>query len=428
MKTISKIILALALITLAFAQPSGNTLPRNNPTFTGTLTGPIVSTNNVYFGYTTTATAAGTTVLTAASTYQQYFTGSTTQTVTLPVASTMVLGQRYMIVNASSGTVTVNSSGANLVISLTASTQTVVTCILTSGTSAASWSAQLVGAVSSITGTANQITASAATGAVTLSIPTNPTLPGNVTATGNLTFGTAGSILSGTTGSQGLTLTGTNQSWAINPSGTGSVVITTADDNQLSLNGSGQYSTINFQRSGVNKGGVYYNNATPGMVIATTVSNGSVTIMTGTGTTTAARFPASGNTLLGGLLTDDTNATLQVNGPFTGRYFIQNYTTTPHTLTSVQSRYVFTQTGASALNVVNLPAATGTGNEYTFIVTDTDGFQIKAGTGDTIRIQASATASAGNIQSTTIGTTVRIIDIATNQWVSVATNGTWTIN
>lgn len=43
-----------------------------------------------------------------------------------------------------------------------------------------------------ISGTANQITASAATGAVTLSIPTNPTLPGTTTGTfsGNLT-GTA---------------------------------------------------------------------------------------------------------------------------------------------------------------------------------------------------------------------------------------------
>ena len=40
-----------------------------------------------------------------------------------------------------------------------------------------------------ITGTANQITASASTGAITLSIPTNPTLPGTTTGTfsGNLT-------------------------------------------------------------------------------------------------------------------------------------------------------------------------------------------------------------------------------------------------
>ncbi len=53
-----------------------------------------------------------------------------------------------------------------------------------------------------ISGTANQITASAATGAVTLSIPTNPTLPGTTTGTfsGNLTGNVTGNA-SGTSGS-----------------------------------------------------------------------------------------------------------------------------------------------------------------------------------------------------------------------------------
>jgi len=53
-----------------------------------------------------------------------------------------------------------------------------------------------------IAGTANQITASAATGAVTLSIPTNPTLPGTTTGTfsGNLTGNVTGNV-SGTSGS-----------------------------------------------------------------------------------------------------------------------------------------------------------------------------------------------------------------------------------
>src|ERR1700741_3047060 len=54
--------------------------------------------NNYVSGYTTTVTAAGTTVLTVASTYQQFFTGSTTQTVTMPVVSTLALGQQFLIV------------------------------------------------------------------------------------------------------------------------------------------------------------------------------------------------------------------------------------------------------------------------------------------------------------------------------------------
>jgi hypothetical protein len=90
-------------------------------------------------GYTTTATAAGTTTLTVASTQTQYFTGTTTQTITLPVTSTLVLGQEYEIVNNSTGSLTVNSSGANLVATVLAGNTVRVQVILTSGTSAASW-------------------------------------------------------------------------------------------------------------------------------------------------------------------------------------------------------------------------------------------------------------------------------------------------
>lgn len=103
--------------------------------------------NNWLGGYTTTATAAGTTTLTVGSTFLQYFTGSTTQTVTLPVASTLTLGHQFTIVNNSSGLVTVNSSGSNAVIILGATTYAVVTCILASGTSAASWNVSYYGDV-----------------------------------------------------------------------------------------------------------------------------------------------------------------------------------------------------------------------------------------------------------------------------------------
>jgi len=106
-----------------------------------------ITANNWLGGYTTTATAAGTTTLTVGSTYLQFFTGSTTQTVTLPVTSTLTLGHQFMIVNNSTGAVTVNSSGGNAVMVLAAGTSVEVTCILTSGTTAASWSAGYVGDV-----------------------------------------------------------------------------------------------------------------------------------------------------------------------------------------------------------------------------------------------------------------------------------------
>lgn len=100
------------------------------------------SADNFLAGYTTTVTAAGTTTLTVNGTYYQFFTGSTTQTVVLPDVSTLVLGQSFEIVNMSSGIVTVQSSGANTVQAVAAGTVVRVTCILTSGTSAASWYAE----------------------------------------------------------------------------------------------------------------------------------------------------------------------------------------------------------------------------------------------------------------------------------------------
>lgn len=103
-----------------------------------------LSANNHLEGYATTATAAGTTTLTVASAYQQFFTGTTTQTVQLPVTSTLVLGQSFYIVNNSTGIVTVNSSGGNQVIALNPNSSTIVTVILISGTTAASWNSSVV--------------------------------------------------------------------------------------------------------------------------------------------------------------------------------------------------------------------------------------------------------------------------------------------
>ena len=135
-----------------------------------------LSANNFIPGFTTTVSSGTPIVLTVASTEQQYITGSTNQTVTMPVTSTLVTGMQWTIVNISSATITIQSSGANSIVSLPPASQATVTCILNSGTTAASWAddfSQSSAGVSSITGTANQVIASAATGAVTLSLPQN---------------------------------------------------------------------------------------------------------------------------------------------------------------------------------------------------------------------------------------------------------------
>lgn len=95
--------------------------------------------------YTTTATAGGSTTLTLASDYVQAFTGTSNQTVVLPVASTLFLGFNVWIVNKSTGAITVNSSGGNALCLVAAGTSAIVTLILITGTTAASWIYEYLG-------------------------------------------------------------------------------------------------------------------------------------------------------------------------------------------------------------------------------------------------------------------------------------------
>jgi len=102
--------------------------------------GGNLSANSFIPNYTTTVSSGSTITLTSTSSQLQYITGTTAQTLVLPVTSTLSLGQSYVIVNTSTAVVTVESSGANSLVAMPGNTQVIVTCILTSGTTAASWS------------------------------------------------------------------------------------------------------------------------------------------------------------------------------------------------------------------------------------------------------------------------------------------------
>jgi hypothetical protein len=158
-----------------------------------TLTFPVI--DNIKMGYTTTATAAGTTTLTSASNSYQRFTGTTTQTIVLPVTSTLVAGVVYEIENASTGNLTVNSSGGNLVITVIPGVSVQCMCIGTALTTAADWDPEY-----------NEFASITGTGAVVLG--TAPTISA-LTLTGTLTAG--GGV--GTNG-QVLQSTGTGVQWA----------------------------------------------------------------------------------------------------------------------------------------------------------------------------------------------------------------------
>lgn len=152
--------------------------------------------------YTTTATAAGTTVLTNTSTYFQFFTGTSTQTITLPVTSTLSTGWSFHIVNNSTGNLTVNSSGGNLVTTVIPGTTAMITCIGTALTTAADWEAGVTD-FSTSTGTGSVVLATSPT----LTTP-NLGTPSAIT----LTNGTSLPLSTGVTGTLPAANGGTGQS------------------------------------------------------------------------------------------------------------------------------------------------------------------------------------------------------------------------
>jgi len=115
-----------------------------------TISLPVI--DNIKMGYSTTATAAGTTTLTASSNYRQFFTGTLAQTIVLPVTSTLVTGIAYEIENNSTGTLTVNSSGGNLIGTIPSGVCAHALCIGTTLTTAADWDWDYI-STTTITGT-----------------------------------------------------------------------------------------------------------------------------------------------------------------------------------------------------------------------------------------------------------------------------------
>lgn len=140
---------AQTAINKTFTSPTINGTPAGTTFATGVTastaavrdSNSVISAVNFDGDYTTTATAAGTTTLTAGSTYRQYFTGSTTQTVVMPAVSGLTLGHQYAIFNNSTGLVTVQSSGANTIQIMAAGAYLSLASNATSGTGSTVWTA-----------------------------------------------------------------------------------------------------------------------------------------------------------------------------------------------------------------------------------------------------------------------------------------------
>jgi hypothetical protein len=136
-----------------------------------------------YMGYTTRNGQGTTTVLTSASTIYQVFTGTglSNSTVQLPVTSTLANGWTFNIRNDSIVNVLVRSSGSDLLITIPYGCSAMVTCISTSGTTAASWRAGITN-FTTYTGVGNVV------------LHGNPTIQNPNITTGLLLSSSAGSI------------------------------------------------------------------------------------------------------------------------------------------------------------------------------------------------------------------------------------------
>lgn len=155
--------------------------------------------NNTVEGFQTVTSAAGTTTLTVSSVRTTQITGSTTQTVVLPDATTLVVGQSFVIINRSTGNVTVNANGGGLVQTMVSGSFLTVT-VTAIGSAAGTWDAAYTAAggsgsvttvsVVSANGFTGSVANASTTPAITLTTSVTGMLKGNGTAITAATAGT----------------------------------------------------------------------------------------------------------------------------------------------------------------------------------------------------------------------------------------------
>jgi hypothetical protein len=116
-----------------------NKVDASSPTFSG-----ITTINSLNLGVQSIATSGGTTTLTNASPYYTVFTGSSTQSIVLPNATTLSVGQVYVIENNSTGAVTAKTNGGAIlwIIAATAELRVILTA---NGTAAGTWQVDYLG-------------------------------------------------------------------------------------------------------------------------------------------------------------------------------------------------------------------------------------------------------------------------------------------
>lgn len=376
--------------------------------FVGRDTNSNVSAINFLPGFATVVSAAGTTTLTVASEQTLEITGTTTQTVQLPVVSTLTVGTPYQIINNSTGVVTVNSSGGNLVASLNPNTDVLLKNVSITGTTASSWnvSSYATGSGTVNTGTINQLAFYSSAGNAVSGVGpgsagqlfqsagagaapayTTATYPGVATGTGTL-----------------LRANGTN--WLAS---TATFDDTYAASALLYANGANTVAGLATANSAALVTG-----ATGVPVWSSTMTNGQI-IIGSTGATPVAA------TLTAGSGISITNAAGAITINASGGVIVATIAGTSQTA-AVNTKYYALNAGQT---VVTLPSTYAVGDIIAVIgsTANTGGWRLQAAAGDTIRYLNSTTTAGGTLTSSaSAGSTVYIeCDVANTSWVVSST-------
>jgi len=134
------------------SQPAAGTYNFNLPITAGIAGQPLVSSGGGAnamawgntIGVTSTTTSGGTTTLTSDSTKTQIFTGSSNHTVVLPDATTMMVGEEFEIVRATTGgLLTVNNAASGLLVSMNISLYYVRLVLTNNSTPAGTWNSSI---------------------------------------------------------------------------------------------------------------------------------------------------------------------------------------------------------------------------------------------------------------------------------------------